>query len=144
MKNIFVYVFLLVAFSSIGGTTLKQQTKTPSLEGEWFLQPAMASDTATGTTPTLKFSLKESSFSGNTGCNSLKGRFSVQGDSLIFNNQLVTTKMACQGYNEKAFLDNLMSTTNYRFEDGFLFLLNDKTILSKWGRSKQGLVKEKA
>ncbi len=144
MKNIFVYVFLLVAFSSIGGITLKQQSKTPSLEGEWFLQPAMASDTATGITPTIKFSLKESSFSGNTGCNNLKGRFAVSHDSLLFNNQLITTKMACQGYNEKAFLDNLMSTTNYRFEDGFLYLLNDKTILSKWGRTKQNNLKQKA
>ena len=151
MKYLLVYTLLLIGLVAKAARIdprpdfyQPQNAKSSNLDGEWFLQPAMASDTATGKTPTLTFYMAKNAFAGNTGCNDMKGAFFANGDTLVFNNQIVTTKMTCQGYNEKVFLDNLSSTTNYRIEDGFLLLLNNKTILSKWGRSKQTVVKEKA
>jgi len=42
--------------------------------------------------------------------------------------------MACPGYNEKAFLDNLLKTNRYRIKNGVLQLMYNTTILSNWVR----------
>jgi heat shock protein HslJ len=107
------------------------------LQGSWTLQPVLASDTAAGKRATLQFDLKKSRFTGNTGCNNMSGKFwfSASDSSLTFSEKLVTTKMACTGYNEKAFLKNLLLTTHYTIKNGVLiFLADDKTELSRWER----------
>ena len=115
-------------------------TKTPdttSLGGTWFLQAALASDTAAGKIPVLQFDLKKSHFSGNTGCNGIHGEFwySDKDSSLSFSDKLVTTKMACTGYDEKAFVKSLMHATHYRLKNGLLILLaEDNSELSHWAR----------
>src|ERR1700748_185745 len=110
-----------------------------TLNGEWFLQPVLASDISTGKVPSLNFDLAKKSFSGNTGCNSMHGTFRVDGRSLFFNDQIATTRMACTGYNEGAFLKNLLRTNQYKFSKGLLILMADGTELSKWSRKiKQG------
>jgi heat shock protein HslJ len=114
-----------------------------SLEGEWYLQPVLPSDTATGKIPVLNFSTGKKRFSGNTGCNSMSGTFTLANDSLVFGPQLITTRMACQGYNEKAFLANLMLTNHFKIENGTLLLMNNNTVLSKWIRSPKKTTVEK-
>ena len=74
----------------------------------------------------------------------MNGSFTLSGDSLIFNQQVITTKMACPGYNEKTFLDNLFLTNNFKIEDGVLMLKNNQTILSKWTRKREPKKLEKA
>jgi len=64
----------------------------------------------------------------------MKGSFKLKADSLAFTEQIVATKMICQGYNEKAFLDNLFNTNRYQVKDGVLQLMYNETILSKWVR----------
>jgi len=98
------------------------------------LQPVLASDTATGKIPTISFDLKKHTFTGNTGCNEMSGIFKLKADSLAFTEQIVATKITCQGYNEKAFLDNLFNTNRYQIKDGVLELMYNETILSKWVR----------
>jgi heat shock protein HslJ len=105
-----------------------------NLGGTWQLQPVLASDTATGRVPTISFDLTKHTFSGNTGCNEMRGIFRLKGDSLTFTEQIVATKMTCQGYNEKAFLDNLFNTNRYQIKEGVLQLMYNETILSKWVR----------
>jgi heat shock protein HslJ len=105
-----------------------------TLAGTWELQPVLASDTATGRIPTIHFDLDKQKFTGNTGCNSVSGSFLLKGDSLIFNEQIISTKMACAGYNEKAFLDNLFKTNRYQIKEGVLQLMFNATILSNWVR----------
>lgn len=129
------------ALSASDSTQDKSDT---SLQGLWVLQPVLASDTAAGKLPSLNFNLAASSFSGSTGCNSMNGSFTISGDSLIFNQQVVTTRMACPGYNEKAFLDNLFLTNNFKIEDGVLMLKNNQTVLSKWTRKREPKKLEKA
>jgi len=107
------------------------------LEGEWYLQPVLPSDTAAGKTPVVKFDLKHARFTGNTGCNNMNGKFwfSANDSSLSFSEKLITTKMACTGYNEKAFIKSLLLTTHYRLSNGILtFMAEDNSALSHWAR----------
>src|SRR4051794_12355050 len=105
-----------------------------TIAGVWVLQPVLSSDTAAGRLPQLNFNLATKKFTGNTGCNDMSGSFFIRKDSLAFNEHSVSTRKMCQGYNEKAFIDNLTKTNHYKIEDGVLQLMNDQTILSKWTR----------
>ena len=164
MKNIFILPVLAILWACSGnsqnisskdssklqnesGQSLSSdstQNQDTSLQGLWVLQPVLASDMAAGKLPSLNFNLAASSFSGSTGCNSMNGSFTLSGGSLIFNQQVITTKMACPGYNEKTFLDNLFLTNNFKIEDGVLMLKNNQTILSKWTRKREPKKLEKA
>jgi heat shock protein HslJ len=106
-----------------------------TLAGTWMLQPTLPSDTLTGKVPTLTFNLTTQKFTGNTGCNQMSGHFFISGDSLTFDENMITTKMSCGGYNEKAFIGNLIKTNRYKIEDGVLQLMSDQTILSRWKRN---------
>ena len=105
-----------------------------TISGVWVLQPVLASDTAAGRIPQLNFNLTIKKFTGNTGCNDMSGSFFIKKDSLAFNEHVIATRKMCQGYNEKAFIDNLTKTNHYKIVDGVLQLMNDQTILSKWTR----------
>ena len=117
---------------------------TTTLGGAWFLQPVLASDTATGKTPFLVLDLTKSRFSGNTGCNTMRGEFwfSKTDSSLSFSDKIVTTKMACPGYNEPAFMKSLRSAGRFRLRNGILTLLSDDNAeLSHWVRKPAALPK---
>lgn len=116
------------------GSPIAPKQDTASLKGEWLLQPVLPSDTATGKRPTLNFRLSDHSFTGNTGCNNMRGRFESTDTSLVFDEHIVLTKMACTGYDEAAFLKSLLRTNRYRIEDGVLVLLFNNEELSRWTR----------
>ena len=126
--------------SPVAGNSITHNDTTPSknntLSGDWQLMPVLASDTAAGRKPLLSFDLGANRFTGNTGCNDMSGSFFLKGDSLVFKEQIVQTKIECAGYNERAFIDNLTKVNHYRIENGVLQLLTDKTILSKWVRKE--------
>ncbi|HEY4109661.1 META domain-containing protein [Puia sp.] len=108
-----------------------------TLGGSWFLQPVLAADTASGKTPILQLDLNKSRFTGNTGCNTMRGQFWYSGkdSSLSFSDKIITTKIACPGYNEPAFMKSLKSATHYRLRNGVMTLLSDdRTELSRWMR----------
>jgi heat shock protein HslJ len=110
---------------------------TTTLGGTWWLQPVLPSDTAAGRTPLLQLDLSKSRFSGNTGCNSMRGTFwfSSKDSSLSFSDKIVLTRMACPGYNEPAFMKSLRSAGRFRLRQGMLILLSDdNTELSHWVR----------
>jgi len=113
------------------------QTKdTTSLGGIWYLQPVLASDTATGEIPELSFDMTKSRFSGNTGCNKMSGEFwySAHDSSLSFSDKFASTKMACPGYNEQGFIKSLKDVNHFRLRRGMLILMSDATELSHWVR----------
>lgn len=114
---------------------------TGSLNGQWFLQPFLASDTATGKFPELHINLSAGSFTGNTGCNTMRGTFQKTDSSLVFNQNIIITKMSCTGYDEAAFIRNLLRTNRYRFEKGVLILMFDATELSRWTRKPDKKIK---
>lgn len=109
---------------------------TTTLAGEWYLQPVLPSDTASGKIPMLLLDPSKTHFSGSTGCNVMEGTFwySNKDSSLAFSDGFVTTKMRCTGYNEGAFVKSLTNTDHYRLQKGTLILMSDKTELSRWRR----------
>ncbi len=121
-----------------------QAPDTTSLGGAWYLLPVLDSDTGAGKIPCLEFDLVKSVFTGNTGCNTMRGAFwfSKNDSSLSFSDKIATTKMACQGYNEPAFMKSLHNTVHYRLRQGMLTLLaDDHTELSRWVRKPSVLPK---
>jgi heat shock protein HslJ len=149
MKQILVLVaaFTLIVVAFANNDVAQFDSKSPgepTLGGTWILQPVLASDTAAGVFPTIIFDLTSKKFSGNTGCNDMSGHFFVKADSLSFDEHIILTRKACEGYNEKTFIDNLGKTTRYKIVDGVLQLMNDQTILSKWTRKADTTSKNKA
>jgi heat shock protein HslJ len=115
-----------------------------TLGGTWFLQPVLPSDTAAGKTPSLVLDLTKSRFSGNTGCNVMRGQFwfSTKDSSLSFSDNIITTKMSCPGYNEPGFMKSLRSAGRFRLNNGTLTLLSDDNAeLSRWMRKPGSLPK---
>jgi len=114
------------------GVWVTQDTAT--IAGNWYLIPVLPSDTAAGKIPTLNFDLAAGRFSGNDGCNSMSGSFFIKEDAMRFGENMISTKMACPGYNEKPFVDNLLKANRFMIKDGVLQLMYNTTILSKWTR----------
>ena len=108
-----------------------------SLNGQWYLLPALPSDTAAGQFPALNFSLKNKTFNGHTGCNTMRGSFTLSDSSIHFNDNVKMTRKSCTGYNEAAFLKNLFMTNRYTLRDSVLTLWFNQTELSHWTRKPQ-------
>jgi heat shock protein HslJ len=117
---------------------------TNTLAGTWYLIPVLPSDTGARKTPTLSFDMAGKTFSGHTGCNSMNGRFEYTDSTLSFDEKIMMTKMACIGYNEQVFIENLLRTESFRFQDSTLILMSGETELSRWSRTpvKPSVVKE--
>lgn len=135
MKTILLLCALYISWQ---GSQIAQApvntSDTTTLNGHWYLQPLLPADTATGKTPELHFNMSSSSFSGNTGCNAMNGRFTKTDSNFVFNPQIAVTRRFCSGYDEAAFLRNLQRTNGYKLENGVLVLLFDATELSRWAR----------
>lgn len=108
---------------------------TVTLAGNWFLIPVLPMDTGAGRTPQLIFNLEDKTFSGNTGCNSMSGSFDYTDSTIVFNERIMLTKMACTGYNEQVFIENLLRIDRFRFEDSVLVLMVQEQELSRWART---------
>ncbi|GAC1424695.1 MAG: hypothetical protein NVSMB7_00790 [Chitinophagaceae bacterium] len=121
--------------------TGSKKNRDTSLNGKWFLQPLLAADTAAGKIPFLQINLSAGSFMGNTGCNSMRGSFRKTDTSLVFNQNMITTKMICTGYDEAAFIKSLLHTNRYKIEKGILILMFDATELSRWTRKPDKQIK---
>jgi heat shock protein HslJ len=107
---------------------------TGTLAGTWYLVAILPSDTAAGKVPNITFDLNAKTFTGNTGCNNMRGKFSGNDSTFQIDAQIITTKMACAGYNEDAFLKNLPKANGFRFENSMLVLVDGTTELSRWTR----------
>ena len=115
--------------------TMQAARDTTTLAGPWYLVPVLPGDTGAGRTPQLIFNTNEKTFAGNTGCNSMSGSFELTDSTLVFNERIMMTKMACMGYNEQVFVENLLRTQNYRFDQGLLILKVGEQELSRWSRT---------
>jgi heat shock protein HslJ len=151
MKNISViFLLFLLACQNAGSTSQPSDTTTISaaitlhipdtttLGGRWYLQPILPSDTATGNTPWLDLNLDLSRFNGNTGCNSMHGKFyfSKTDNSLAFSDKIAISKMVCTGFNELAFLKSLRNTSGFKLRhDTLIFIGDDRSELSRWIRA---------
>jgi heat shock protein HslJ len=112
----------------------KKSSTLSKLSGKWFLIPALESDTATGHIPEIQMDIKESKFSGNTGCNRMSGTFLATDSTLHFSEKMITTRMFCAGYNESAFLQNLLRVDGFKFRKGMLIFTIGNVEIFRWKR----------
>lgn len=121
--------------STVAEAPVKKTFVNSKMNGTWTLIPAMDSDTANGHVPEIKFDVKESKFSGSTGCNRMTGTFlAIDSAGIQFSDKMITTRMFCAGYNESAFLQNLLRVDNYKFRKGLLVLSVGEIEVLRWKR----------
>ncbi|MDR3713409.1 MAG: META domain-containing protein [Puia sp.] len=111
---------------------------TTSLKGDWYLQEIKGSPIANLKTAFIRFDTAKSSFTGNTGCNALKGMFwySDNDTSLVFGDHFLATKAACPGNEEPTLIKSLKNTNHYLLRNSELLLLSDDgRELSVWRRA---------
>lgn len=150
MKNFMFFLIAgLIACNGTGSTTntaptddtaanadtMQAARDTITLAGPWYLVPVLPGDTGAGRTPQLIINLTDKTFAGNTGCNNMSGSFELTDSTLVFNERIMMTKMACMGYNEQVFVENLLRTESYRFDQGLLILKVGEQELSRWSRT---------
>ena len=105
------------------------------ISGKWTLIPASETDTAGGHFPEIQFDVKEAKFYGNTGCNRMSGTYFISDSATIhFSEKMITTRMFCAGYNESAFLQNLLRVDGFKFRKGMLILTVGTIEISRWNR----------
>jgi heat shock protein HslJ len=131
---LFGVLYSVSAQTAEGSLPKEQKAGLANLSGKWWLVPVLPSDTSTGHLPEIDFDVQLARFSGSTGCNRMSGSFLVTDTSLHFSDKIITTRMACVGYNETAFLKNLLRIDGYEFKQEMLILTVGGVEVSRWTR----------
>jgi heat shock protein HslJ len=143
LKSFFLTALLFGGISFVSAqvdSSAQEATPVKSLvvtkfNGKWNLIPASENDTAGGHFPEIQFDAKESRFSGNTGCNRMAGSYLITDSASIhFSEKMITTRMYCAGYNESAFLQNLLRVDGFKFRKGMLVLTVGTVEVFRWKR----------
>jgi heat shock protein HslJ len=71
---------------------------------------------------------------GYSGCNTFRGNFFLNKDSLSFKRPMASTMMACPGKGEQVFLALLQKTNRHAVEKGFLNFFDGKKLLMQFKR----------
>jgi len=98
-----------------------------SLNGNWYLDKIYvgkikAADLYPYKKPFITIDINQPVFSGNSACNAIKGQLLMFQNTIKFNH-VTSTKMFCDGVNEKVFVDALEKVTHYKLEGTRLILL---------------------
>jgi len=67
--------------------------------------------------PVIIFDTENNRISGNTSCNSFSGQCKVSGNHLDISDEIIMTKMACEGLGEAVFIEALKSIDGYMWLD---------------------------
>lgn len=147
MQKILLVVLIVIAIFScrtgkiapdkgvIEKTTPNEKT-TSNLNGNWQLQMLFASDNNWQRPPVLNINLKELTFSGNSGCNSIRGKFTLKENYIGFDKNIMSTKMACAdakaNSDEQAFLAALLKINTFTISKDVMELGQGDIILMKF------------
>ena len=97
-----------------------------------------ASDNNWTNAPSININLKDKSFSGNGGCNSLSGKFIINESYFAFDKNIISTKMACANQKanqyEKSFLPVLLKVNRYNLNSDELEFRQGEIVLMKFSR----------
>lgn len=98
-----------------------------TLNGNWYLDKIYvgkikAADLYPYKKPFIKIDINQPVFSGNSACNAINGQLLMFQNTMKFNH-ITSTKMFCDGVNEKVFTDALEKVTHYKLEGTRLVLL---------------------
>lgn len=111
-----------------------------SIDGTWVLEEFIGKDRSMKTVdqrfplkkPTITFA--NGNLSGNNGCNSITGPFTVDGNTIKMGN-LITTRMACEGV-DGSFDERFSKVNSYDLNDNKLTLYVDGVKTMVFGNSK--------
>jgi len=131
MKNIILLMITLLA-SLLTSCTSSQEKSNELINDSWTLEiingVSYNPDSGNGVRPVVEINLKEEKLAGNTSCNNMNGKVTVEGSKITFSD-IVTTKMFCMESIEQEFLIALGKVNNYKTEKMRLFLFEDDTEL---------------
>lgn len=120
-------------------TRLPEKPAVNKLEGNWELQMLFASDNRWIKKPVIRFDLAEKRFSGNSGCNSISGGFTLKDSYLSFDKNIISTKMACAdakgNRDEQAFLSALQKINTWLVVNDGLELGQGEIVLMKFRKN---------
>ncbi|MCW3113647.1 MAG: protein of unknown function Meta and HslJ [Segetibacter sp.] len=85
--------------------------------------------------PSLTLNAARQVFTGTTGCNSMSGSFNFSNKDIQFGRNIVTSKMACNEYDESSFLAALKKADNYNLSGNMLEIRQGNTLLLTFRRS---------
>jgi heat shock protein HslJ len=116
LKKLAVVLFAFLALAACAGG------KSPSIEGQWKL----VSYTQTAAAPDVETSIefKDGQMSGNVGCNSFGGDYTVDGGTISFDS-IMSTMMFCEGPvgdQELAVLSVLQESATFVMEGNTLMI----------------------
>lgn len=144
------YIFLIIIFGAVlisckssktSGNKIVEKVKADekpvnaSLGGKWQLQMLFATDNNWQKVPYINFNLSDSTFSGNSSCNSIRGKFKLSDNYVAFEKNIFSTKMACPGSYEKTFLSALLKINKYTINKDDLELGQGDIVLMKFKRN---------
>lgn len=120
---------ILVTAMACGNTS---GSSAPSLSGtSWTIVSINRFPTVANAQPTTDFSA-DGKVSGNAGCNTFSGTYTVTGDNISVS-PLVSTRMACASADittqEAAYLEALSRATHWAIDQGNLSLTGFKNIV---------------
>ncbi len=122
-----------VTSKSLPDTVFEDKPGNPleALDTSWELQSQFGTQLNVKNVPVLIINSAQKTFGGTTGCNRMSGTFTLDKAKIKFNEEIITTKMACDDYNENAFINTLLKVNAYKVQDSILELsLNDIVLLT--------------
>ena len=102
------------------------------LTGLWELQKLWGTDNKFTTAPYLDIDFDKKTFGGNTGCNTISGKFTSKENFITVDKEIISTKMACQATTEKSFLSVLLKINKFAVNNNELELSLDDIVLMKF------------
>ena len=145
MQKLFFIIIAGLLFSSchtsrpVAIATKIENDNFSHMNGGWQLQMLFASDNNWKKKPILNFDVKEGIVSGNSGCNSLRGKFSVSGNYFGIDKNIISKKMACadakSNADEKAFISALLKINRFTLVKDELELGQGEITLMRFKRN---------
>jgi len=141
MKNIFFLIVSGVIFISchthknLAGNKVMEKNNLTELNGTWLLQTLFATDNNWTKAPFIKIDLKDRTFTGNSSCNSMSGKFIISQSYFAFDKNIISTKMACTGNYENIFLSALLKINKYTINKDELELGQGEIVLMKFKKN---------
>ena len=127
MKSINIATFIILTIFLVSCSSSKKAVD-PLINDIWILEFLKGVDynpkTQTNIRPTIEIHLKDNTVTGNTGCNNMNGKVTIEEDQITFSD-IITTKKFCAESIEQEFLIALGLVNNYKVEKMKLHLYQD-------------------
>lgn len=141
---VFLFTITAVAFTIISCNSVKPIEKS-QLDGYWVLKTMNGQDAKSlfaGTLPSIEFNFADSLVTGNAGCNSYNGKFSLNDKNEFTVPQLAMTMMLCQEANKEGDFTKAMGEKSILSIDanGLLTFTQDNKVVFQFEKGEKPAV----